>query len=141
MAVVPTLANMAALTLFHTTGYADGSVDEYWQPYNQALRKQIPAALRIQRTIRSYLVRGRALLGSLGFKRRLYTFSQPDLSRFMDLYMKKPVGSTVELAERATRIHASRIGYKFRLLSRPRITSGGNQLPTIQYNWQNPRPW
>ena len=134
MAVVPTLATMAALTIFHTTGYADGSVDDYWEPYNAP-------ALRIQRTIRSYLVRGRALLGSLGFKRRLYTFSQPDLTRFMDLYMKKPVGSTIELAERATRIHASRIGYKFRLLSRPRITSGGNQLPTIQYNWQNPRPW
>mgnify|MGYP005669967187 FL=1 len=126
MAVVPTLATMAALTLLHTTGYADG-ID--WEPYNAP-------ALRIQRTIRSYLVRGRALLGSLGFKRRLYTFSQPDLSRFMDLYMKKPVGSTVELAERATRIHASRIEYKFRLLSRPRITSGGNQLPTIHSNWQ-----
>ena len=126
MAVVPTLATMAALTLLHTTGYADG-ID--WEAYN-------PPVLRIQRTIRSYLVRGRALLGSLGFKRRLYTFSQPDLSRFMDLYMNKPVGSTVELAERATRIHASRIEYKFRLLSRPRITSGGNQLPTIHYNWQ-----
>ena len=136
MAVVPTLATMAALTLFHTTGYADGSVDDYWQPYNQALRKQIPAALRIQRTIRSYLVRGRALLGILGFKARLYTFSQADLSRFMDLYKDKPDGSTVELAERAVRIQASRIEYKFRLLSRPRITSGGNQLPTIHYNWQ-----
>ena len=123
MAVVPTLASMAALTLLHTTGYADG-ID--WEAYN-------PPVLRIQRTIRSYLVRGRALLGSLGFKARLYTFSQADLSRFMDLYEDK---STVELAERAVRIQASRIQYKFRLLSRPRITSGGNQLPTIHYNWQ-----
>ena len=131
MAVVPTLATMAALTMFHTTGYADGSVDDYWEPY-------AAPATRIQRTIRSYLVRGRALLGILGFKARLYTFSQADLSRFMDLYEDK---STVELAERAVRIQASRIQYKFRLLSRPRITSGGNQLPTIQYNWQNPRPW
>ena len=126
MAVVPTLASMAALTLLHTTGYADG-ID--WEAYN-------PPVLRIQRTIRSYLVRGRALLGSLGFKARLYTFSQADLSRFMDLYKDKPDGSTVELAERAVRIQASRIEYKFRLLSRPRITSGGNQLPTIHYNWQ-----
>ena len=126
MAVVPTLATMAALTLLHTTGYADG-ID--WEAYN-------PPVLRIQRTIRSYLVRGRALLGSLGFKARLYTFSQADLSRFMDLYEDKPDGSTVELAERAVRIQASRIEYKFRLLSRPRITSGGNQLPTIHYNWQ-----
>ena len=126
MAVVPTLASMAALTLLHTTGYADG-ID--WEAYN-------PPALRIQRTIRSYLVRGRALLGILGFKARLYTFSQADLSRFMDLYKDKPDGSTVELAERAVRIQASRIEYKFRLLSRPRITSGGNQLPTIHYNWQ-----
>ena len=126
MAVVPTLATMAALTLLHTTGYADG-ID--WEAYN-------PPVLRIQRTIRSYLVRGRALLGILGFKARLYTFSQADLSRFMDLYEDKPDGSTVELAERAVRIQASRIEYKFRLLSRPRITSGGNQLPTIHYNWQ-----
>ena len=126
MAVVPTLATMAALTLLHTTGYADG-ID--WEAYN-------PPVLRIQRTIRSYLVRGRALLGILGFKARLYTFSQADLSRFMDLYKDKPDGSTVELAERAVRIQASRIEYKFRLLSRPRITSGGNQLPTIHYNWQ-----
>ena len=129
MAVVPTLATMAALTMFHTTGYADGSVDDYWEPY-------AAPATRIQRTIRSYFVRVRALLGELAVNRRLYTFSQPDLSRFMSLYMNKPVGSTVELAERATRVHAARIKYKFRLRSRPRIESSMNRLPTIHYNWQ-----
>ena len=80
MAVVPTLATMAALTMFHTTGYADGSVDDYWEPY-------AAPATRIQRTIRSYFVRVRALLGELAVNRRLYTFSQPDLSRFMSLYI------------------------------------------------------
>ena len=68
MAVVPTLATMAALTMFHTTGYADGSVDDYWEPY-------AAPATRIQRTIRSYFVRVRALLGELVVNRTLHLFT------------------------------------------------------------------
>ena len=54
MAVIPSLAVMAALTLFHT-GYGEGSVEDYWQPY-------AAPATRIQNTFRSYLARAHVQL-------------------------------------------------------------------------------
>ena len=51
MAVIPSLAVMAALTLFHT-GYGE---EDYWQPY-------AAPATRIQNTFRSYLARAHVQL-------------------------------------------------------------------------------
>ena len=56
MAVMPSLATMAALTLFRNTANGD---DDYWEPY-------AAPATTIQKIIRSYLARAHSLLGPLG---------------------------------------------------------------------------
>ena len=108
MAVIPSLAVMAALTLFHN-GYGEGSVEDYWEPY-------AAPATRIQKTIRSYLVRTRALLGDLTV--RSWSTVYPSGGRFEFLYRDNPVHRRREqfwgpLANRATRMHGARLKYKF----------------------------
>ena len=63
MAVVPTLATMAALTLFRNPGYGEDSVEDYWHPRGN-IDVNAPA-IKIQKSIRSYLARARTLVGQV----------------------------------------------------------------------------
>ena len=105
MAVVPSLQLLAALTLFRNTGYGEGSVADYCLPYTAP-------ATTIQKTIRSYLARARALLGELqGRTGRM--LRAPSTCLRIQRQLLYPTTNTPLLDYRAMRIHGERLTYKY----------------------------
>lgn len=100
MAVVPSLQLLAALTLFRNTGYGEGSVADYCLPYTAP-------ATTIQKTIRSYLARARALLGELQGRTGRMLRAPSTCLRLAG------TTNTPLLDYRAMRIHGERLTYKY----------------------------
>ena len=118
---VPSLQHMAALKLFHTTPnlkrildghsvtrlkrkYAEGSVD--WRPY-------AAPATTIQRIIRSYLIRARALLGKLErtISGDFHRFPNTPTSR--ELCRRHIEGEeTRKIGDRARTMHFAKLSYR-----------------------------
>lgn len=96
MAVMPSLATMAALTLFRNTANGD---DDYWEPY-------AAPATTIQKIIRSYLARARTLLGPLKEGWKVWGSSYPRQYR-----IRKKSHNLRELAQRSRRMNWARIQY------------------------------
>ena len=105
MAVVPALATMAALTLFRNPGYGEDSVEDYWHPRGN-IDVNAPA-IKIQKSIRSYLARARALLGELQGRTGRMLRAPSTCLRLAG------TTNTPLLDYRAMRIHGERLTYKY----------------------------
>ena len=113
MAVVPSLQLLAAYTLFHNPEHGAGAVDNYCLPYTAP-------AITIQKTVRSYLARARALLGQLQWEwvgvstsGRWIRAGSTALRQGGSTNVGGPPSTTPILDSRALRMHGERRYYSY----------------------------